>query len=97
MLRLLSLSALLWSGVFVLHASTPADRPLPRQPLAAFPTQVGGWYAAGEDPFAEDVVQALGVDDYFNRWYADPVNDVVVSLFAGYTARNGMATRSTPL
>jgi EpsI family protein len=59
--------------------------PVQRQPLSAFPTQIGDWRSRGEEPLEDDVLQVLGVDEYVNRTYVDQAS-VPLNLYIGYYA-----------
>jgi EpsI family protein len=54
-----------------------------REPLSALPATIDGWHGRDSLPFADDIVAALGVDDYVNRHYAKP-GGPPVALYVGY-------------
>jgi EpsI family protein len=68
--------ALAWRGL------EPEEVPS-RQPLADLPVRIGDWQAEAAPPFANDVLQMLGVDEYVNRIYAAPAEGAV-ALYIGY-------------
>jgi len=85
-LRLSSLAVLLWAAVIVLRAS-PGPATVERMPLAALERRVGAWHAASDAPLDDDVVRALGVDDYVSRHYLTAgERPAVIGLYAGYYA-----------
>ena len=57
---------------------------VPRLPLHDLPYSLGPWTAA-EQPFEDQIVQAVGVSDYTNRVYSQPAEDPVL-LYVGYYA-----------
>jgi EpsI family protein len=61
------------------------DRPAPRAQLALLPLHLGSWTGRDASPFADDVVNVLGVDDYVNRVYVAPAA-APVGLYVGYYA-----------
>jgi EpsI family protein len=64
------------------RAMQPELVPL-REPLRTLPLDLGGWRGGDAQPFADDIVAILGVDEYVSRWYQSP-NNGVVSLYVGY-------------
>jgi EpsI family protein len=66
-------------------ASADRERPVPRQPLAAMPLQIGQWTGRDASPFADDVLEQLGADEYVNRNYVGH-SGVPVALYVGYYA-----------
>lgn len=74
---------------FVVAAGTYAARPraegpVERTPLHELPGAIGGWSGHDAEPFADDVVAQLGVDDYVNRSYQRPGHEAPVALYVGY-------------
>jgi len=69
--------------------------PINRAPLSSFPTQIGQWKSAGEEPLEDDVLQVLGVDEYVNRTYVDSAG-LPLNLYIGYyaTQRQGSTIHS---
>jgi EpsI family protein len=65
--------------------STDREVRVPRQPLAALPLNIGDWTGKDAAPFAGDVLEQLGADDYVNRSYAGH-SGVAISLYVGYYA-----------
>jgi EpsI family protein len=64
------------------RARQPELVPL-REPLRNLPFELGGWNGRDAQPFADDIVAVLGVDEYVSRWYVGPENGLV-SLYVGY-------------
>jgi EpsI family protein len=67
--------------------TAPADREarVPRQPVTALPLRIGQWNGREAPPFADDVLQQLGADEYVNRSYVGP-SAVPIALYVGYYA-----------
>lgn len=57
-----------------------------RAPLRDLPTRIGPWRGLDTEPFADDVLAQLGVDDYINRHYANEETQALVATYAGYYA-----------
>jgi EpsI family protein len=75
----------LLTGTWLLLNTASHGEPLvPRQPLHDLPYKLGVWIGR-EQPFEEQVVQAVGVSDYTNRVYFEP-SAAPVSLYVGYYA-----------
>ena len=72
------------AGVYAGGASAPENAP-PRIPLGYAPLSLDGWRGHDAPPFADDVMERLGVDDYIHRRYAGP-DGAVVSVYIGYYA-----------
>src|SRR5687768_7400551 len=70
------------AGVYASGASGD-EVPVTRTPLAELPSRIDEWEGRETAPFADDIVAALGVDDYVNRHYARP-GHAPVSLYVGY-------------
>ena len=56
-----------------------------RHPLANLPLTIGSWTGVDAQPFADDVVRQLGVDDHINRRYSAE-GAVPLGLYVGYYA-----------
>ena len=83
--RALILVALLaGAGVYASGASD-AEVSVPRTELAQLPSTIDGWSGRDAAPFDDDIVAALGVDDYINRHYAR-AGQPAVALYVGYYA-----------
>lgn len=67
---------------YVAFAMEPERVPL-REPLAAFPYGVGEWSGQDAPQLADDVLAVLGVDEYINRYYAQP-DGALAGLYVGY-------------
>jgi EpsI family protein len=72
-------------GGSVYTASADRDAHHPHTPLARLPLQLGEWTGRQAGPFDDDVVAALGVDEYINRQYVAS-RGVPVALYIGYYA-----------
>jgi len=72
------------AGVYATGASGP-ETPIDRAPLASLPMTLDGWEGRDSAPFADDLVAALGVDDYINRYYVRG-DQRPVALYVGYYA-----------
>ena len=66
-------------------ASADREAPVPREPLAAIPMQIGQWTGRDAPPFADDVLEQLGADEYVNRTYVGRAG-VPIGLYVGYYA-----------
>ena len=66
-------------------ASADGDVPNPHTPLAHLPLRIGDWSGRDGGPFEDDVVAALGVDEYINRQYVAS-RGVPLALYIGYYA-----------
>jgi EpsI family protein len=72
---------LLFSGILAAHDLKPKPGAGLREPLREFPRTIGD--DDSEDrPYDDDVVQAIGADDYINRWYFG--DSPSVELYIGY-------------
>jgi EpsI family protein len=61
-----------------------ASEPVPiRTSFATFPTRLAGWTGTPGEPFEEDVLKVLGVDEYVNLVYTQP-SQLPVGLYIGY-------------
>jgi EpsI family protein len=71
------------TGIYVRSADTEAR--VPRQPIASVPLQIGEWVGRELPPYADDVLQQLGADEYLNRAYVGR-SGVPIALYVGYYA-----------
>jgi len=72
------------AGVYAAGASRD-EAAVSRTPLSELPATIESWQGRDTRPFDDDVVAALGVDDYVNRHYTR--NGLApVSLYVGYYA-----------
>jgi EpsI family protein len=67
----------------VYATNADVERPVARAPLSALPLHVGQWSGRDAEPFADDVVRALGVDEYVNRVYTATTASPI-ALYVGY-------------
>ena len=72
------------AGVFASSAGTEVT--VPRAPLDELPTQIGAWRGLDTEPFADDVIAQLGVEDYVNRHYVNGESEGLIALYVGYYA-----------
>jgi EpsI family protein len=56
-----------------------------RKPLALLPLRIGDWSGRDASPFDDDVISALGVDEYINREYVAG-RTAPLALYVGYYA-----------
>jgi EpsI family protein len=92
--RAIVLSALIGAaGIYGTRAQI--ERPVERESLATFPSDVSAWKSAGDIPLDDEVLGVLGVDDYVNRVY-EHAGQPPVSLYIGYynSQRQGDAIHS---
>jgi EpsI family protein len=81
--RLFVVTALmLLTSAFLLRTMRAESVPT-REPLALCPIVIGPWQGAITQPFDEQTLKVLGVDEYINRLYAMP-DGGLVSLYVGY-------------
>jgi len=57
-----------------------------RAPLSDLPARIDGWRGLDAEPFADDVLAQLGVDDYVNRHYVRSDGQGLVAMYVGYYA-----------
>ena len=91
------LIALLLSGALMSVWQRAGEAKVSRQPLKAFPSQIGPWNQYGNDRrFDAETEKVLRADDYVARDFQ--LNGRIASLYVGYyaTQRNG-ATYHSPL
>jgi EpsI family protein len=62
---------------------TAGEAAVSRTALAELPLEIGGWQGRAAQPFPDDIVSQLGVDDYINRLYAGTQGGPI-SLYVGY-------------
>jgi len=93
--RILLIATLLIGTRLVADQHSADIAPVAREPLAALPFRFAGWQGRTAAPFADDVVSALGVDDYINRVYS-AASDAPIGLYVGYyeSQRQGDAIHS---
>lgn len=73
---------LLGSSAAALRSLSHGEKVVPARALSAFPIDLDGW-SGQELPLPENVVDAVGVDDYLNRVYAS-ADGTPVLLYIGY-------------
>jgi EpsI family protein len=67
------------------YAAGPrAETTAERTPLYELPHSIGSWSGSDTEPFADDIVAQLGVDDYINRLYFQPGHQAPVAVYVGY-------------
>jgi EpsI family protein len=93
--RILVIASLLAVTRLVADGRGAADAPVRREPLATLPLRLDRWQGRAAAPFADDVVNALGVNDYLNRVYAAG-GGAPIGLYVGYydSQRQGDAIHS---
>ena len=72
------------AGVYASGASRE-EVDVPRTPLSELPMTIGEWQGRDAAPFEDDIVAALGVDDYINRYYTRDGHPSV-AIYVGYYA-----------
>jgi EpsI family protein len=72
------------AGIYVTGASGD-EVTVTRTPLSDLPATIAEWQGTDARPFDDDIVAALGVDDYINRHYVRN-GRAPVSLYVGYYA-----------
>jgi EpsI family protein len=81
---LILVAVIAWAGVYASGASRE-ETPVARTPLAELPMTIGEWRGRDAAPFDDDIVTALGVDDYINRHYSRDGHPPV-AIYVGYYA-----------
>jgi len=80
-LRACVATLVLVGGIFATHSLRPRDAAGLQRPLREFPSAIG--FSHSEDrPFENQVVQAIGADDYINRVYVGSIPPI--ELYIGY-------------
>jgi EpsI family protein len=95
--RMILVSAFLLSAsIYMLSATTVEPEPI-RQSLNRMPLEVGSWLGQRDASFDEDVLTALGADDYLSRDY-HRYDGASIDLYIGYyqSQRHG-GTMHSPL
>jgi EpsI family protein len=72
------------AGVYASGASRE-ETAVARTPLSELPMTIGEWQGRDAAPFDDDIVSALGVDDYINRHYHRDGHPSV-AIYVGYYA-----------
>jgi EpsI family protein len=68
-------------GIFATHSSRPKDAATPQLPLREFTSDIGSSHSE-DRPFENQVVRAIGADDYINRIYLG--SSLPIELYIGY-------------
>jgi len=90
------IAASLLAGTALLLQARNSSEIIPaREPLASFPTTLGGW-ASSDIPLSQDVLDVLGPGDFLLRNYQNPASGPDVDLFIAYfpSQRSGDAIHS---
>jgi len=83
-IRLAVTAAVLLGGFVLLHSVSHGEPIVPHQPLRGLPYTTGTWLGQ-ENPLPDEVLQAVSVSDYTNRFYF--ANGIApVQLYVGYYA-----------
>ena len=72
---------ILAGGIFATHSMPPSYVPEAHRPLNEFPATIASLHSV-DAPYAPDVVEAIGADDYINRVYSG--NTPPIELYIGY-------------
>src|ERR1700683_5084856 len=83
-IRLGITAAILLGAFILLHSITPGEPVVPHQPLHDLSYTLGKW-SGQERPLSEQIVQAVSVSDYTNRFYFAG-GLAPVQLYVGYYA-----------
>lgn len=83
--RALILVALIAGAGMYASGASREEVQVPRTPLAELPMSIAEWHGRDAAPLADDIVAALGVDDYINRHYARDGHPSV-AIYVGYYA-----------
>jgi len=82
--RLRLTAVILLAAFLLLHTVSHGEPIPPRQPLHELPYAIAGWHGQ-EQPFDDQIIQAVGVTDYTNRVYFEGAAPAV-ALYIGYYA-----------
>jgi EpsI family protein len=82
--RLWITAGLLVGAFVLLHSVSHGETVVPHQPLHDLPYNLGNWTGT-EKPFEAQIVQAVGVSDYTNRFYSSQQGGFA-QLYIGYYA-----------
>jgi EpsI family protein len=74
-------AVVLVGGIFATHSLKPKAAPGLERPLNEFPSTIGS-LRSEDRPFEQQIVRAIGADDYINRIYLD--SSPPVELYIGY-------------
>jgi EpsI family protein len=74
---------LLFASGVLARAARTSEAHVPRSNLAELPTVIDAWHGADVEPFSDDIVAALGVDDYINRRYIR-ASAIPTAVYIGY-------------
>jgi EpsI family protein len=81
-IRLWVAASILVGAFILLHSVSHGETIAPHEPLRLLPTTIDAW-SADEQPLAEEIVQAIGVSDYTNRFYSGE-GQTPIQLYVGY-------------
>jgi EpsI family protein len=95
MKRTLTIVILLLAAVAANYALARPEAKLSRNSLQEFPAVIGEWKLFSNHRLDEDAMEALQVDDYLMRSYANPLGQVI-GLYIGYfkSQRDGKQNHS---
>jgi EpsI family protein len=82
-IRALVVSLVLVAGAVLIGRASRSEPVLLRTSLDAFPLQIAEWEGKPTERFEQQILVALGVDEYVNRIYRAPTG-VYVGLYIGY-------------
>jgi EpsI family protein len=80
-LRATAAAVVLVSGIFATHSFKPKEAAGLQRPLGEFPSAIG-FFRSEDRPFEQQVVRAIGADDYINRIYLGSAPPI--ELYVGY-------------
>ncbi|HKY20064.1 MAG TPA: EpsI family protein [Vicinamibacterales bacterium] len=80
--RILILSACLILGAAYIATASKTEVVPPRQSLSSFPYEIDRWRGRNQQPFAPDILEVLGVDEYLTRLYQS--NGRYADLYIGF-------------
>jgi EpsI family protein len=83
--RAIAVTVLLIAGAVVSGRSGAAESVIPRESLSELPRQLQQWEGVDAEPFRDDVVAQLGVDEYINRRYIR-AGSAPIAVYVGYYA-----------
>lgn len=82
--RSIAIAVLIVAAGAYARGAASSEPDVARVPLAGLPSHLGEWRGVDAEPFPDDVINQLGVDEYVNRRYSAGL--VPISVYIGYYA-----------
>lgn len=81
---MISAAFILVAQAAAMHMLSIKERQVPAPPLQEFPSQMGDWQMASEDPLDPGVLEYLKPDSYILRNYGKQADNSSINLFVAY-------------